>query len=390
MIPLNEAETNITTVPVYPETEVVPLTECSCRILAEDIISPLNIPGFHKSAMDGYAINSSDHSPEYKVIEVIPAGKVPIKRIGTGECAKIMTGAMVPMGADRVVIKEVVEEKKGIMRITGEDPNVNICFMGEDVKQGDKVLFSGTLIRPQEVAVIASMGKVEVHVYKRPLVGVIATGSELIEPGQALLKQGQIFNSNSYSIAAQVKKTGARVYIHGVAVDTEKDIMEAIESLLHSCDMILLSGGVSVGDYDLVPGILQKLNVAVHFEKIAVKPGKPTHFGTKGKTFFFGVPGNPVSTFVIFELLIKSLLYRMMGHTYVPLILEGTLTMPVKRKRAGRSAFVPVLYDHGKVEPVEYHGSAHIHALTKANGLVNIKRGVHEIPAGKKVDVRSI
>lgn len=389
MIDLHKAETTITTVPVYPETEVVPLTECSGRILAEDIISPLNMPGFHKSAMDGYAISSSDTSSEYDVIEVIPAGKVPEKRVGKGQCARIMTGAMVPEGADRVVKKEVVEEKQGIMRIIGEDPHVNICFLGEDVQQGDKVLSSGTRIRAQEVAVLASSGKAEVGVYKTPLVGIIATGSELIEPGQSL-KQGQIYNSNSYSLAAQVRKTGAKVFIHGVAVDTEEDIKGAIQSLLHSCDMILLSGGVSVGDFDLVPGILKKLDVAIQFEKIAVKPGKPTLFGTKERTFFFGVPGNPVSTFVIFEILIKPLIYRMMGHTYNPLIIQGTLTQPVKRKRAGRSAFVPVLYDHGRVEAIVYHGSAHIHALTKANGLVKIEQGIHEIPAGKTVNVRSI
>jgi molybdopterin molybdotransferase len=233
------------------------------------------------------------------------------------------------------------------------------------------------------------MGKTGIRVYKTPLVGIIATGSELVEPGQAL-KQGQIYNSNSYSLAAQVKETGAGALIHGVAVDTEKDILKAVESLHHSCDMILLSGGVSVGDYDLVPGVLKKLNVTIHFEKVAVKPGKPSLFGTRGRTFFFGVPGNPVSTFVIFEILIKPLLYRMMGHTYVPVIIEGILVKPVKRKRTGRSAFVPVLYDHGKVEIIEYHGSAHIHALTRANGLITIEKGVYEIPAGSTVNVRSI
>jgi molybdopterin molybdotransferase len=282
-----------------------------------------------------------------------------------------------------------VEEKEGIIRIIGEDPHVNICFMGEDVKKGDKVLSSGTLIRPQETAILASIGKSRIHVYKLPRVGIIATGSELVQPGQ-ILKQGQIYNSNSYSLAAQVKKTGAGILIHGVAVDREKDILTAVKSLLRSCDMILLSGGVSVGDYDLVPDVLKKLNVTVHFEKVAIKPGKPTLFGTRGQTFFFGVPGNPVSTFVIFEVLIKPLLYRMMGHTYVPVIIEGILGKPVKRKRTGRSTFIPVLYDHGKVETIEYHGSAHIHALTRANGFIKIEKGVYEIPAGSKVNVRPI
>jgi molybdopterin molybdotransferase len=389
MITIPKAEQILSQVTVSPETEVIPLRKSFGRILGEDINSPINMPGFNKSAMDGYAVNSSDDSPEYTIVETIPAGSVPEKTIRRGECAKIMTGAMVPRGADRVIKKEVVEEKNGRIRVIDEDPHVNICFKGEDIKTGDTVLTRGILIRPQETAVLASMGKADVLVYKVPRVGIIATGSELAEPG-TLLKPGQIYNSNAYSLAAQIIKTGACPHIHRVAVDTEEDIKTAVKSLLPACDMILLSGGVSVGDYDLVPGVLKDLGITLHFEKVAVKPGKPTVFGTKDNKIFFGVPGNPVSTFVIFEIFIKPLIYRMMDYTYVPLFIRGVLTQPVVRKRAGRSAFVPVYYNQGNVEPVEYHGSAHIHALTKANGLVSIEQGVYEIPSGSTVNVRSL
>ena len=389
MIPLQEAEKQIAAVHVFPETEQVPLGRCCGRVLAEPVISPLNMPPFNKSAMDGYAINSKDTSGKYTIIEVIPAGKVPEKTISRGTCAKIMTGAMVPKGADRVVIKEVVKEEKGEMTITGQDPHTNICLKGEDVKKGDIVLGPGTIIRPQETGVIASMGNAEVTVYKAPVVGIIATGSELVMPGKNL-GEGQIYNSNSFSLAAQAAGCGAGVVTHGLAVDTEKDITQAVASLETSCDMILLSGGVSMGDYDFVPGVLRNMGVTILFEKIAVKPGKPTLFGTKGKTFFFGVPGNPVSTFVIFEILIKPLLYRMMGHCYSPRIIQGVLQTAVKRKRVKRSSFMPVRYYHNKVTVLEYHGSAHINALTEANGLITIPRGTHEIPAQRIVDVRMI
>jgi len=387
MIPLHDAEQNLKAIPVFPATEKIPLQECTGRILAEPVTSPIDMPPFHKSAMDGYALKSEDPSKEYKVIEVIPAGTIPQQEIHNGECAKIMTGAMLPPGADRVVKVEVTEEKNRIMRLTGTDPNRNICYKGEDLKTGDRVLSPGIQIRPQETAVIASMGKAMVLVYKSPVVGIIATGSELVMPG-ATLGRGQIYNSNSFSLAAQVQALNAQTVVHGVAVDTEADIKNAITSLEKSCSVILLSGGVSMGDYDLVPGILKSLGVQISFEKVAIKPGKPALFGTKEHRYYFGVPGNPVSTFVIFEILIKPLLYRIMAHTYVPLIIRSKLEKPIKRKRANRSAFIPVKYRNGKVSTIEYHGSAHIHALTKANGLVHIPQGIHELREGEEVDVR--
>jgi len=232
-----------------------------------------------------------------------------------------------------------------------------------------------------------------------PEVGIMATGSEIIQPGRKL-KRGQIYDSNTFSLTAQVKQTGAVVKSRQTAVDKPQEIRHWLKELLDICDVVLVSGGVSVGDYDYVPSILKELGAKLHFEKIAIKPGKPTKiaikpgkptvFGTREKTFVFGVPGNPVSTFVIFELFIKPLLLRMMGHEWQPVIIKGILAQEIRRKRTERAAYYPVVYKEGQVYPLPYHGSAHIHALTRANGLICLARGQQKIAAGSTVDVRQI
>jgi molybdopterin molybdotransferase len=389
MITIEEAEKIISTINVKPEGEIVALSAAHGRILAEDIVSPLALPPFNKSAMDGYAINSTDTSPAYRIIEIIPAGKVPEKKIGMGECSKIMTGGIVPMGADRVVMREVTVEKNGMMHITGSDPLSNICLKGEDIQPGDMVLQKGKLLRPQEIAVCASVGKIEVPVFKQPRVGLIATGSELVEPGHTL-PAGKIYNSNSYSIAAQLEQITGKVVTGDIAVDDTSVLKAMIQKKTVTSDVLLLSGGVSAGDYDYVPEILEEYGVTLHFKQIAIKPGKPTVFGSGNNTFFFGIPGNPVSTFVIFELFIKPFLYRLMGHRYEPVLMRGVLKEDITRKRAGRAGVFPVYYHAGNVEKLSYHGSAHIHALSRANGLLIIPRNVHTLSSGSEVDVRLI
>jgi len=389
MIPVEEAQRILKETPVFPATEEVPCGDCLGRVLAEDIFSTLDMPPFNKAAMDGYAIHSEDSSKKFKIVETIPAGYRPQKEIRFGECAKIMTGGMVPRGANRVVKREVTVEQDGWMKIVGEDPNPNLCFQGEDLRQGDLVLSRGTLIRPQEVAVLASMGLERVKVYCRPQVGILATGSELVPPGKPRSEE-QIYDSNSFSLAAQVRQLGVVVKKLSRVADDQDLLRFELAELLSISDVLLISGGVSAGDYDYVPTILQELGVKIHFHKLAIKPGKPTAFGTKGEKVIFGVPGNPVSTFVIFELFIKPFLWRMMGHDYRPLLLPGELTQELTRKKAAREAWVPVRYQEGKVFPLPYHGSAHIHALTQANGLISFPRGEKIIRQGTQVVVRPI
>jgi molybdopterin molybdotransferase len=390
MIPIEEAEKILDRIRCQTESEEIPLMDALGRVLAQDVVSRLNMPPFDKSAMDGYAIRSGDDSKRFEIVEVIAAGSVPRKKIEKGQCAKIMTGGMVPGGADRVVMVEVTEEKDGYMYLSGEDKNINICYLGEDIKTGDLVLESGHLVRPPEVGIIASMGMDRVKVFKKPMVGIITTGSEIKEPGEELEK-GQIYNSNSYSIGAQVRRAGALVVYAGIVGDEKERIKQKIGDLLGKCQMVLISGGVSMGDYDFVPQILKDLGVCLHFDKVAIQPGKPTVFGTRGNGVIFGMPGNPVSTFTVFEVFVKPVLYRLMGHEYTPLLLKGVMKKDFRRKRGTRTAYVPVKYDNeGFVEPVEYHGSAHLASLSQANALLKVPTDVKKIVKGSVVYVRQV
>lgn len=393
MIPIEEAEKIVNEITRHPgalSTEKIPLMDSLGRVLGQDIVSTISMPPFDKSAMDGYAVASNDDSNRFEIVEIIAAGSVPRKNIAKGQCAKIMTGAMLPPGADRVIKREVTEEKDGFMVLTGEDKNINICYLGEDVKPGDVVLKAGCLIGPAEIGVIASMGLNSVRVYEKLKVGIITTGSEIVAPGQTLAK-GQIYNSNAYSIAAQVIRTGADIIVAGIVHDDKEHIKGKIADLLKHTQMVLISGGVSVGDYDFVPGILKDLGVHLHFEEVAAQPGRPTVFGTWNDVLVFGLPGNPVSTFIMFEVLVRNALCRLMGYEYTPLFLKGVMKKEFHRRRAERAFFVPVKYDNeGFVEPVEYHGSAHLAALPQANALLMVPLGVHEITEGSVVYVRQI
>jgi molybdopterin molybdotransferase len=375
--------------PLQTKEEEIELSGCSGRVLSQDVVSSVDMPPFDRSAMDGYAISSTDNSEKLRIIETLAAGDLPEMPLHPGECSRIMTGAMLPTGADRVVKREVTTEEEGFMRLTGEDPNDNIRRRGEDLCKGSAILRKGSLIRPQEAALLASAGLNRVYVCKKPVVGIITTGSELMEPGKSL-RPGQIYNSNAVSIASQIQGMGAESRLFGTVPDEEEAIRSAIESLLPSCDLIILSGGVSAGDYDFVPGVLRSLGVILHFEKVAVQPGMPTVFGTRGEKCFFGLPGNPVSTFVIFEIFIKPFLFRMMGHEWTPLVFRAVMEEPYRRKNAERAAFIPVLYRDGAVSLLSYHGSAHLLALSCANALMEVPQGILEIPAGRFVDVRPL
>lgn len=392
MIPIEEAEKIIDMVNFEPGVEEIPLMECLGRVLGEDVVSPIDMPPFDKSAMDGYALVSGDDSEKFRVVEVIAAGDVPCKTIEKGQCAKIMTGAMLPPGADRVAKVEVTEEKDGFMTFTGEDPNVNICYLGEDIQPGDLILKKGHLIRPPEVGIIASMGMDKVKVYKPAKVAVVTTGSEIVPPGQPLGK-GQIYNSNAYSISSQAKRCGAEVIYAGMVEDDPQAIEEKFKTLLEQVDMLLISGGVSMGDFDFVPDTLKRLGVTIHFNKVAIQPGKPTVFGTydNGRKVIFGLPGNPVSTFTIFEVFVRKVLYRMMGHKYKPVVMIGRMKQDFLRRNSERTLFTPVRYDQeGMIEPVEYHGSAHLAALGQAGAVLKVPAGVKEILKGTVVHVRQI
>lgn len=371
-------------------TEKVNLAEAGGRVLAADVFSDMDMPPFNKAAVDGYACRRADLNGELEVIEIIPAGKSPEKEITKGKCSKVMTGGVVPEGADTVIMVEHTEETgENHIRFVNEKTSPNVCYTGEDIKTSDLVLNKGTIIRPQEIAVLASVGVTSPEVFKQSVIGVISTGDELVEPD---VKPGlsQIRNSNAAQLMSQVNDVTAIPKYFGIAKDTEESTREIITKALESSDVVLLTGGVSMGDFDYVPKVLNELGFEIKFKSIAVQPGRPTVFGTKAGKFLFGLPGNPVSSFVQFELLVKPLIYRLMGTEYKPKIFKLPMGKTYTRKKAKRKSFLPVNIKDGKIFPVEYHGSAHIHSYIFADGIVSIEIGNTTLEEGTQVHVRQI
>ena len=388
--------------------EPVSLADAANRVLAEDVKSDMDIPPFNKSAMDGYACRRADLANDLEVIEIIPAGYAPTKSVGPGQCAKIMTGGVVPEGADCVVMKEYIAdcrlpiadspianrkskiENAPTVRFVGEKTKDNICQKGEDIKAGDVVLRKGELLKPQHIAVLASVGHARPIVSKMPSVGIIATGSELVDPGTAC-EPCQIRNSNSFQLAAQAGSLGAAVTDYGITKDTKEAIDNMFKKVAAANDVVIVSGGVSVGDFDFVPDILRRNNIDLLFEGIAVKPGKPSVFGVSQDLYCFGLPGNPMSTFVQFEILIKPFLYRLMGCEHKHENVRMPLDESVERRKTERQAWFPVAITAvGTVKLIEYHGSAHISSLCPADGLISIDVGVARLEKGTIVPVRLI
>ena len=372
-------------------SEHVDLTLSINRILAEDAKSDMDMPPFNKSTRDGYACRRADLANELEVVEVIPAGYTPTKSIEPGQCAKIMTGAAVPQGADCVVMVEFTENPtESTVRFIGENTDDYISLKGEDIKTGEVVIPKGTRIGPQHVAVLASVGCTQPMVSKRPKVGILATGNELVQP-EFRPGPSQIRNSNSFQITAQVESMGAIAKNYGVAKDTDEAINTMFKKSVEENDVVIVSGGVSMGDFDLVPGIFRQNKIDLLFEKVAIKPGKPTVFGVSEDIYCFGLPGNPVSTFVLFDLLVKPFLYKLMDYDYRPTTIKMQLGESVKRKKTERQSWIPVVItDTGTLKPIVYHGSAHINALCTADGLISIGVGIEEIEKGTIVPVRLI
>ena len=391
MIPFEEALGIVLDSARMLDSEPVDITRAVNRILTEDVKSDMDIPPFDRAVMDGYACRREDLANELTIIETIQAGTPSKKVIGPNQCTKIMTGAPVPKGADCVVMVEFTENPTdNTVRFIGEKTDDNIRPQGEDIRTGQVVLSKGTRIKPQHIAILASVGHTQVLVAKRPKVGVIATGDELVEP-QLKPNPGQLRNSNSYQLTAQLDSVGAVVTYYGIARDIADDIDRTFKKAASENEVVIISGGVSMGDFDLVPGILKQNNVELLFEKIALKPGKPTVFGISEKVYCFGIPGNPVSTFAVFELIVKPFLYRLMGHAYALPNVKMPLAESIKRRDTERREWLPItITDTGTLKHIEYHGSGHIDALRTADGLVCMDVGVAEIPKGTVVRVMLI
>ncbi len=374
------------------KTEVVALSSSLNRVLSQDIVSDINMPPFRKTAVDGYACRMEDLSKPLTIVEVIPAGTLPSKTIEKGMCAKIMTGAPIPPGSDCVVPVEDVEMlPDGTIRFTGDKPKSNICELGEDIRIGESPILKGTFVKPQHIAIMAALGCHTPLVSVQPRVSILPTGDELVEPN-LIPSDGQIRNSNGHQLISQVIACGAIPVYDGIIRDTEEITERALSKALNECDVVVLTGGVSMGDFDYVPKIMERLGIKILFDSIAVQPGKPTTFGVAGSKLIFGLPGNPVSSFIQFELLVKPSILMLMGCNapYQP-VLRLPLATDYSRKRAERLGFFPVqITAESMVMPIDFHGSAHIFALANANGIASIPLGVKEIKKGDLVDVRPI
>jgi molybdopterin molybdotransferase len=300
------------------------------QILAEDVVSDIDMPPFDKSLMDGFAVRSAD-LPEGKalltIIEEVTAGQTPQHQLKACQAAKIMTGAPIPAGADAVVmIERTKSDANGRVEIQDKSPRPgqNIMPRGREMRKGEVVLSAGTALRPQEFGTIAAVGKTTIAVIPRPRVAILCTGDEIVDASQQP-EPGQIRNGNGPMLQAQVARAGAVPSYLGIARDRVEELRTRIREGLRS-DMLVLSGGVSAGKLDLVPGVLQELGVQAHFHKVEMKPGKPVFFGTWDRTLVFGLPGNPVSALVCFELFVRPAIRLLAGHKKSgPFFVEATL-----------------------------------------------------------------
>lgn len=377
--------------------EKVDIKEALGRVIAEDVYARRNIPPWDNSAMDGYAVRvddvegaSKENPAVLKIIESLPAGYISENRLNPGEAIKIMTGAPMPNGADAVVMAEYTEKDGGKVRIFKRpEKGDHIRRAGEDVKEGQLVIKKGQLIRPSEIGMLASMARSIVSVYQRPRVAILATGDELVDLDEEICG-AKIINSNTYAVGAQIQECGALPILLGIARDRQDELEEKLR-LGMNADIIITSGGVSVGDYDHVKDVVKGLGGDLRLWKVAIKPGKPLAFSVLNGRPMFGLPGNPVASMVTFEIFVRPAILKMMGHKKIfrPII-DATIKSDLKKKEQRRHfirASVQSDVDGYAVETTGDQGSHMMTSMTKANGLIIFHENETDIKAGDKVKV---
>ncbi len=369
----------------------VELDQALHRVLAEDIFYDTDMPPFDKSAMDGYACRKVDLHSELEVVEIVHAGKLPEKEIFKNQCCKIMTGAMLPSGADFVFKKEDAQVSESVkVKCLNPSSANHICYKGEDVKKGDKVLDKSTLITARHLPLLAGAGVTKPLVYNKPEVAIFATGTELVEPYQKPLPY-QIRNTNSSQLTGKLAEMQIQAFYGGILPDNQALLAERLADAFKSYPVVLLTGGVSAGDFDLIPDVLAELGFKILIHSTAIKPGKPMVFAHKDDKYCFGLSGNPVSSFVQCELFVKPFLYALMGFNYQAPVLKLPLAKNLELEKSDRVVFLPAnISAEMEVVPVEFHGSAHINALAGAAYVVEIDKGADKLKKGTLVDVRPL
>ncbi len=370
--------------------EDVPLAETLGRLLAEDVESPIDVPPFDSSAMDGYAVVAGPEA-ELEIVGESRAGHPAGDPVAPGTAIRISTGAAMPAGATAVVPVEgsTVDGAGGRVRVRASARGDHVRRAGEDVVTGRVVLASGSLLGPAELGVAAAVGRGSLRCSLRPRVAVLVTGDELTEPGRPL-GPGGIYSSNGWALAAQVERAGALVTVRETVQDSAADTRTALERVLDTSDVVIVSGGVSVGPHDHVKPALAELGVEERFWGVRLRPGKPTWFGTRGGALVFGLPGNPVSAMVGFQLFVRPALAAMQGADPSPRRSPATLDEPIPRHRTREQAVrvhLSVSGDDWHARTTGPQGSHMLTSMLGAQALARVAPGEGEVPAGARVEV---
>ena len=383
MLELEDALNRILSAIQPLEHETVALTDAADRVLWEPILSPVDLPRFDNSAMDGYAVRAADLAAasaekpaSLQVRGKVAAGEVFAGNVAAGTCVRLFTGSPLPTGADAVVMQEDTRldpsRPDTVWFLEAVRPWENVRLRGEDAKRGATLAQTGDRLTFGQISLLAAAGLLELKVSRKPRVGLLATGSELEEAGRPL-RPGQIYESNRVMLAALVKRAGADPEIFPLVPDTLEATRSALESALARCDAAITTGGVSVGEFDFVKAAFEQMGGQLNFWRVSIKPGKPFVFGRLGRKFLFGLPGNPVSALVTFLLLARPALARMQGACEPGLAqCPGTLTGPLTNP-ADRRHFMRVAQDHaGRVRSVGAQASHLLSSVAQANGLVDV------------------
>ncbi len=398
MIPVKEAKSIIHKHIPLSGTETVLLKDAGNRILAQDIIATFPMPSFDNSAMDGFAVRAVDTKGTdqsfpvtLKMIGVSSAGSPGDITLGPGECAQCMTGAIIPNGADAIVM---VEDTSGFsdtdsVQIFQEAKiGKHIRKKGEEIQDGDVLIPKGTCITPNEIGTLATFGYGEISVAQKPRIAIFGTGDELVEPG-IKLKPGQIYNSNLYIFAELAEKSGVEVIMRDVIKDDRKLLRAFLSKALKTCDMVISSGGVSMGRFDYVRDVLMELGVKEHFWKVAQKPGKPLFFGTAESTLIFGLPGNPISSYIGFMEWVWPVLDVMMGKPEQN-FLTGILKASFPREKVKcRFLFGKAWMEDGKLvcRPSSKMGSHMLSSSLEANCILGSATGDSSLQPGEEIRI---
>jgi molybdopterin molybdotransferase len=374
--------------PARLATETVSLPDAGGRVLAEYVRADRDTPALSRSIRDGFAVRSAELPGEFRVIGEVRAGTIFPGVVGSREAVEIMTGAPLPEGADTVVMVEHVERTaNGIRTARRQEPGTFINPKGAEARADEALIGPGHRLGFAELALLASVGHACAQVYKRPSVAILATGDEIVEIGETP-HDSQIRNSNSFSLAEQVRRAGGRPEILPVARDNEASTRDLVMRGLDH-DLLLLSGGVSAGKYDIVEHVLGSLGAEFYFDRVLIQPGQPLVFGRVRGVFFFGLPGNPASTMVTFELFARAALEMLGGDPEPRLpLLESRLAKPFRHK-TGLKRFLPALLnaDGSEVMPVPWQGSSDIAALARANAFLVADADRESWEAGDRIRV---